>query len=742
MSEGKRTARRQPGGGARGEGIVDPSSQHCSTLRTESQAAVSNLDYALSLRRRGWYPIPLCWPQEGMCACPKQHKNPQEVGKAPLLGPGYQSLRPTEDDIRKWWGQWPQANVGVLLGASGVLSIDPDSPQALQEVQALGLPPTIRRVSHHDSFLYRRPEICPITQANHRGSGQLDVKTVGYVVVRGWHQTGCPVMIDADGPQELAAAPQWAVDMLRDVAAKKGKQVVLPEALPTPPDLNSLRVPMQVREMIRTGKGGTFPSRSERHFAVLRELCSAGYDDGVIAAVVLAHPVGAKARERDRAWLGAEIERARASLKERPLVPESPPPSVAGEARAETAPGGEETHGAPAGPGDYWGAVARLGHTIRLNEAGETIEIDGRPLDDVGLATIRHKLRRMGFPCGAAVDDTVKAMADAHRYHPVRAFLEDASRSYDGGQHIAQLARHFYDVSQPGQEDTSYFPHLLRRWLIGAVAKALDGEHNQNPMMVLDGGQGIGKSHFCQWLCEPIPKYFMEGVIDPEDKDAWIRLTSVFVWEVSELGATTRRADVESLKAFISTRVVTVRRPYGRVDMIRPALASFIGTINQGEAGILSDQVQNRRFVIARIKEIDWGYSDAVNPAQIWGEACTAYKAGERWMLDPEERALSEEINERYKTPDVVASYLAQYFQVTGDAGDWLSTAAIVSRLQNVGLREHSSRSLAMEVARVLTSWDVRKEKHTLGTQRVWGYVGLAEKEASNLRPTYVQPPF
>jgi predicted P-loop ATPase len=53
---------------------------------------------------------------------------------------------------------------------------------------------------------------------------------------------------------------------------------------------------------------------------------------------------------------------------------------------------------------------------------------------------------------------------------------------------------------------------------------------------------------------------------------------------------------VEALKWFLTLETVTVRRPYGHFDLDKPALASFIGTVNDDGAGFLTDVTGNRRF--------------------------------------------------------------------------------------------------------------------------------------------------
>ena len=122
---------------------------------------------------------------------------------------------------------------------------------------------------------------------------------------------------------------------------------------------------------------------------------------------------------------------------------------------------------------------------------------------------------------------------------------------------------------------------------MGAVARAY--QKTQSRLLILDGEQGIGKSHFVRWLAAPVKRddLYIEGPINPDDKDSLVRLMTVWLWEVAELGGTTRKSDREALKHFLSQEQVTVRRPYGRYDLVKPALSAFIGTVNN-EAGILN----------------------------------------------------------------------------------------------------------------------------------------------------------
>ena len=141
------------------------------------------VDRALNALDRGWLPIPLCWPTaEGACGCGRGHAS-RAIGKAPLLGTGYQRLRPTEADIRVWWRRWRCANVGLLLEPANLLVVDADGAAGLAEIQRLGVGDTytVRRSPDRRHFYFACDD-APRTRRIHRGeSRQIDVLSLGYI---------------------------------------------------------------------------------------------------------------------------------------------------------------------------------------------------------------------------------------------------------------------------------------------------------------------------------------------------------------------------------------------------------------------------------------------------------------------------------------------------------------------------------------------------------------------------------
>ena len=363
---------------------------------------------------------------------------------------------------------------------------------------------------------------------------------------------------------------------------------------------------------------------------------------------------------------------------------------------------------------EYVQVLESMGYQFRMNDCNDELEVNGAPITDPLRAEIRSRLRDAGYAFVHVAEDAYTAHGWKKRYHPIREYFD--TLQYDGGDHIGKLAGHF-------QDKDGVFGLWFRRWLIGAVAKVFEG--GQNAMFVLDGPQGCGKSFFASWLCPPsIREYFIESPINPDDKDAHIRLISKWIWEVAELGSTTRKADREALKFFISQRTVTVRKAYGRYDTRKRAMASLIGTVNN-EAGLLADKTGNRRFLVCKLEHVDWSYAKTIDIDQVWAEAQALYLAGEKWELTPAEQKRASEINEVYEIDDPIEGLLLKYFEVNPSLPAWTPTAEILQTLEINGLRGNT-RANAMGLAAVMTKLGMeKKRRHNTQGQLVWGYEGV-----------------
>lgn len=359
-----------------------------------------------------------------------------------------------------------------------------------------------------------------------------------------------------------------------------------------------------------------------------------------------------------------------------------------------------------------------LGYFFRLNQCADRIEVNGAPITDPLAAKIRVRMGDKGYKPASLIEDCMYANALDNSYHPIKDYL--STLPYDAEfDAITALARCLCD-----RDDVAYT--WLKHWLVGAVAKVYEAE--QNPMLVLAGAQDLGKSTFVRYLASGMPNFFIESGIQPDRADDKLRLTNSWIWEVAELGATTRKADIEGLKYFITMRSVTVRKPYGHYDMQKPALSSFVGTVNPDGAGFLVDTTGNRRFLTLELTGLDWGYSN-INVNHVWAQAYHLYRNGFKWQLQAEQKQIQNTINRRYEVNDPYIDLLHTYFEIDPTLTCWLSSLDILNHLRtHVELRGEIKRQ-AMDLAKACGTIGLEKAR----VNNVYGYYGIQLKETLHI---------
>ena len=360
---------------------------------------------------------------------------------------------------------------------------------------------------------------------------------------------------------------------------------------------------------------------------------------------------------------------------------------------------------------DYIQYLTSLGYSFRLNELDDAIEVNHRRLDDIVAAEIRSQMRDAGYVDMTAIEDAYTAHAAKFRYNPVKNYLQNLA--WDGNDWIQTLAAFTNDAHPPIQyadgKTESMFYVWLKRWLIGAIAKVFDYE--QNPMLVLDGPQNLGKSTFARWIGSGLPNLFFEGAIHPDDKDYSRYLATSWIWEVAELGSTMRRQDVEALKNFLTIREATFRKPYGKHPVTKPALSSFIGTINN-ETGFLTDTTGNRRYLSVKLINLDWNYQN-IDINQLWAQAYALWNAGaESHRLTPEEILARDGVNSTYQIEDPYESWVLKYYDVDPDELKWKTTTQeIADLIQTKGVKGET-RAVQMAVARTLKAMNLMRDSN------------------------------
>ncbi len=277
--------------------------------------------------------------------------------------------------------------------------------------------------------------------------------------------------------------------------------------------------------------------------------------------------------------------------------------------------------------------------------------------NDADFASLKVYLSNVyGVYSPTRTKDAVLAVAAKRAYHPVREYL-DALPEWDGTGRVETLLVDYFAA-----EDTSYTRAVTRKTMAAAVARIYQPGIKFDSVLILNGPQGIGKSTLFAklggaWFSDSLT------LTDMRDKSGPEKLQGYWILELGEL-AGMRKTDVETVKSFLSRVDDKYRASYGMNVESHPRQCIIVGSTNS-ENGFLRDVTGNRRFWPVRVgresRKKPWQITGE-EIWQIWAEAVSLYRSGEKLYLEGEEAQIAiAEQAEAMETDDregLVRTYL------------------------------------------------------------------------------------
>lgn len=211
-----------------------------------------------------------------------------------------------------------------------------------------------------------------------------------------------------------------------------------------------------------------------------------------------------------------------------------------------------------------------------------------------------------------------------NRYHPIKDII--GSLKWDGISRIETIIIKWLKV-----EDTPYSREVSRLIFAGGINRLYNPGCKFDDMAVLIGkNQGEGKSTFVLWLA--IMEEFFREIKEIEGQKGIEAFEGGWICEMGELLALTKVKEVEAVKAYITCRVDTYRRPYSEYVTENKRQCIFVGTTNKVE--FLTDKTGNRRYypLICNSKGYELFQHEQEIKAEIlqcWAEAKALYDKGE-----------------------------------------------------------------------------------------------------------------
>jgi hypothetical protein len=710
-------------------------------MTIDAHRDTDTLTAATLCAERGLHLIPVWRASAGVCPCPRG-ADCISPGKHPAID-SWQTAASTDLTTLRDWFAGNRHNIGVVCGPSQVVVVDVDPrndgvatfDQLVTELGPLPLTVTADSGGGGTHYVFRRP------------AGDLESKLGNgvdllrdsrqFLVEPSLHPSGGMYRWRAGlGPDEttIANLPEAWVKRIRRAQRRPASMAPI---ITTDARVERARRYLAKLPPAVSGDGG----HTQTFNAVATVMYGFDLDPDTTRSIILSdyNP------RCDPPWSERDIDHKVRSAAEHCnrergyLLQPNRTPIISTQQASESSPATIELE-----PGDWSehllagpkGGIRRGYHNVEvfvrlfpdyrgrwsLNTMSGEPYFDSTPVRETFAHEIRaHADRRLGFtPPLADVRAAIAVAAEQRPFHPIQQYLR--SVDWDGVERLRSMASDYL------HSDVPLHAEMVRRWMIGAVARAVAPGCKLDTALMLFGRQGFFKSTFFSILGG---QWHSDSVIDISNKDSYQQIHAAWLYEFAELENVVHGAKESRLKAFLTSTHDTFRAPYAHAVARRARSVVICGTTNRQE--ILTDDTGSRRFWIVPVcapipRELLTEMRD-----QLWAEAVCAYEAGEMWWLDRELEEQREAASQDYGHDDTWNSIIAAWLR-TPTLVD-VSLADVLTNALDLEAARHD-RASQMRAARVMKHLGWQRKQRRTGGEREWRYTrpGVTESPTDTNR--------
>ena len=261
--------------------------------------------------------------------------------------------------------------------------------------------------------------------------------------------------------------------------------------------------------------------------------------------------------------------------------------------------------------------------------------------------------------------------------------------------------------------NSSTFTSCFRKWLVAMVASLLNKNVVNNTILVFVGRQGIYKTTFFNNLLPPeLHQYFFTKTnSDRMTKDDKLSLAEFALICLEEIDSM-KTAELNQLKALVTSKTISERAAYERFKECRQHIASFCGTGNN--IRFLTDDSGNRRWLPFEVENIDEPRPEKYHYTGLYSQALALWRSGFRyWFNQKEIEALYPHLS-HFEVTSTEEELLLNYFRkpLPGEQHELLTCSNIVEKINILTKRPLSP----ILVGRALRKHDFESVHNRKGT--------------------------
>lgn len=314
---------------------------------------------------------------------------------------------------------------------------------------------------------------------------------------------------------------------------------------------------------------------------------------------------------------------------------------------------------------------------LKWNEMELSVSLDGVPLTIEVEGDLESWLSRKHLLDGPI--DTLKraigVVAHHDKYHPVKDWLRKLK--WEQGDDILRWQREICATLGKDLASADRFERLecvmILKFILSAVARALDPGCKVDCMLVLQGKQGAHKDQFFEALCFD-KKWFSNQQLDPDpkNKDERMKMRKYWIIHNSDVDQQTWYENSVEWKGFVTCAVDGLRPPYGDKVLDYPRTSVMCGSTNTEK--FLSDPTGSRRWWVVKVADgwiidkervtacLEQLLAHAVATFDDWVERGSDLKECP-WWLTPSEDEVHRELNARYEVENLERSKIITWLE-------------------------------------------------------------------------------
>jgi hypothetical protein len=244
-------------------------------------------------------------------------------------------------------------------------------------------------------------------------------------------------------------------------------------------------------------------------------------------------------------------------------------------------------------------------YPISKNEFNQIYEFEGNPVnDEIINSIVVHAKKYFDFKVTATDVSQLIFNSKSKSFDPIYNYFKN-----NDSQPIGDEIDRYADLILPYNEFNRW---VLKKWLVGAIhnwTSSYDHEEVSPLVLVLCGKQASGKtSFFRNMLPKELRRYFIDESMEEGGKDVLKRMATSMIMLNDEFGGMAHK-DVKNFKKITEKNKITVRLPYGRLDVDLKRRTMLCGTTNDNS--VLKDETGNRRILPIDFESVK--YNEAVS---------------------------------------------------------------------------------------------------------------------------------